>query len=149
MQKGGWHGPAVSQDAVQDVIAEIHSNHGRESASLPNSHVTSCWAGRQHRAAWLMRKIGSYRQSSTGQTAPRPRQCQLQELILSQQEASRGSCSSLSSCPHMCQKREVFVQVAGRGGWREHQTSTGGGGWLYPPFTYLLQHPVASTVKGS
>lgn len=38
VQKGGWHGPAVSEDAVQDAVVEIMTGRG---ALLSSSAVYS------------------------------------------------------------------------------------------------------------
>lgn len=75
MQNGGWNGPAVSQDAVQEAVAESHRNHDREKGSKQTA--VPCTA--QSRA--LMSKMGVYRKSNAEQILLTPRQCQPQETI--------------------------------------------------------------------
>lgn len=77
-EKGGRSGPAQSQDAAQDAVAESQSNEEKEAGSQPNSHAVHCWA--QHRMKLLMSTAQAQRNSISRQTPPTPKQGQPQEI---------------------------------------------------------------------
>lgn len=77
-EKGGRNGPAQSQDAAQDAVAESQSNEEKKAGSQPNSHAVHCWA--QHRMKLLMSTAQAQRNSISRQTPPIPRQGQPQKI---------------------------------------------------------------------